>query len=114
MISDSTFSIANSSLDSSFSVANPSSSNSDADSQTYQDRFSVTTDRLNEMSRHLEAEAVTLDLSSGNDGNNSTERAENDYIERVENQDDQDISVRQLNSLFEGVDLGDDSYLTVT
>lgn len=114
MISDSTFSIANSSLDSSFSVANPSSSNSDADSQTYQDRFSVTTDRLNEMSRHLEAEAVTLDLSSGNDGNNSTERAENDYIELVENQDDQDISVRQLNSLFEGVDLGDDSYLTVT
>lgn len=114
MISDSTFSIANSSLDSSFSVANPSSSNSDADSQTYQDCFSVTTDRLNEMSRHLEAEAVTLDLSSGNDRNNSTERAANDYIELVENQKDQDISVKPLNSLFEGVEQGDDSYLTVT
>lgn len=114
MTSDSTFSIANSSLNSSFSVVNPSSCDSDAESQTYQDCFSVTTDRVNELSHNLEAEPVTLDLSSGNDRNDTTERAQNDYTELVENKNDQDISVRALNSLFEGVDQGDDSYLTVT
>lgn len=113
MISDSTFSIANSSLNSSFSVANPSSCDSDAESQTYQDCFSLKTDRVNEMSQKHEAEAVTLDLSSGNDRNDSTERAKNDYIELVEN-NDQDISARALNSLFESVNQGNDSYLTVT